>query len=174
MTGRGCNPRTAVRIAGSARYAAGREVAQGKSTASGRFSITVTIPYLGEPEADFSATCVNKAGNTISPDRIPVAYVFPSAPVRIAPGTRLTVTGKDCAPHSPVLVGTQQDGTGSRAPHPIAKGTATAKGTFSIAAKIPYLGPDGHVYGDCYWNGNHSGGQDVDITTYFPVQFTRS
>jgi hypothetical protein len=35
--------------------------------------------------------------------------------------------------------------------------------------------PDGgHVYADCYWNGNHSGGQDVDFTTYIPVQFARS
>jgi hypothetical protein len=173
MSGIGCKPRTTVTVIGSARYASGVEVAKGKSTASGRFKITVKIPYMGEPEADFSAMCVNKAGDTIWPQRIPVAYVFPTAPVRIAPGSKLTVPGKDCAPRSPVLVGTEGE-TASQS-HPVATGTASAKGTFSIAAKIPYLGPHGgHVYADCYWNGNHSGGRDVDFTTYIPVQFTRS
>ena len=173
MSGIGCKPRTTVTIIGSARYATGRVVAQGKSTLSGRFKVTVKISYLGEPEADFSATCVNKAGNTISPERIGVGYVFPAKPVRIAPGGKLTVAAKDCEPHSPVLVGTE--GQTASQSHPIATGTASAKGTFSIAAKIPNLGASGgHVYGACYWNGNHSGGQDIDYSPYIQVQFTRS
>jgi hypothetical protein len=49
------------------------------------------------------------------------------------------------------------------------------KGTFSIAAKIPNLGASGgHVYGACYWNGNHSGGQNIDYSPYIQVEFTRS
>ena len=172
MSGIGCKPRTPVMITGSARYAAGRVVAQGKSTLSGRFKITVKIPYLGEPEADFSATCVNKAGDTIRPERIPVGYVFPTSPVQIAPGGKLTVAGKDCEPHSPVLVGTE--GQTASQSHPIATGTASAKGTFSIAVKIPDLGASGHVYAACYWNGNHAGGQDIDYSPYIPVQSTRS
>jgi hypothetical protein len=151
MSGIGCKPRTTVMIIGSARYATGRVVAQGKSTLSGRFKVTVKIPYLGEPEADFSATCVNKAGDTIWPERI----------------------AKDCEPHSPVLVGTE--GQTASQSHPIATGTASAKGTFSIAAKIPNLGASGgHVYGACYWNGDRSGGQDIDYSPYIQVQFTRS
>jgi hypothetical protein len=174
MSGIGCRPRTPVMIIGSARYATGRVVAQGKSTLSGRFKITVKISYLGEPEADFSATCVNKAGDTIWPGRIGVGYVFPAKPVRIAPGGKLTVAAKDCEPHSPVLVGTE--GQTASQTRPIATGTASAKGTFSIAVKmtIPDLGASGHVYGACYWNGNHPGGQDIDYSPYIPVQFTRS
>jgi hypothetical protein len=173
MSGIGCKPRTTVAIIGSARYATGAQIARGESTASGRFKITVKIPYLGEPEADFSATCVNKAGNTIWPERLPVGYVFPTAPVRIAAGSKLTVTGKNCSPHSPVLLGTE--GNTPSQSRPIASGTASAKGTFSIAVKITNLGTSGgHVYGACYWSGNHSGGQDVDYTTYIPVQVTRS
>jgi len=175
MSGRGCKPRTPVTVTGSARYAAGRVVAQGKSTLSGRFKITVKIPYLGEPEADFSATCVNKAGDTIrGSEPIQVGYVFPASPVRIAPGGKLTVTAKDCEPHSPVLVGTE--GQTAAQTRPIATGTASAKGTFSVTVKItiPDLGASGHVYGACYWNGNHSGGQDIDYSPYIPVQFTRS
>jgi hypothetical protein len=173
ISGIGCKPRTPVMIIGSARYAAGRVVAQGKSTLSGRFNITVKIAYLGEPEADFTATCASKAGDTIRPARILVGYVFPAKPVRIAPGGKLTVAAKDCEPHSPVLVGSL--GQTAAGTHPIiATGTASAKGTFSITARIPNFGASGHVYGACYWNGNHSGGQDIDYSPYIPVQSTRS
>jgi hypothetical protein len=103
VAGQGCRPHSTVMIVGSASHASGRVIGTGVTTASGRFAVPVTAPYL-EPNVTLVATCDNIAGNTIQPVQDALSFVSPSAPVSATLGSNLTVAGKGCQPDSTVLV----------------------------------------------------------------------
>jgi hypothetical protein len=74
LSGTGCKPDAQVAIFAAASHASGRTLGQVAADASGGFSITVTVPYMGEPEATLSAMCDNTAGTTTAVTQRTVKY----------------------------------------------------------------------------------------------------
>jgi hypothetical protein len=74
LAGSGCKPGAQVAAFAAASHASGQTVGQGTVNASGGFSITVTMPYMGEPEATLSAMCDNTAGTTIPATQLTIEY----------------------------------------------------------------------------------------------------
>jgi hypothetical protein len=74
LSGSGCKPDAEVAIFAAASHASGRTLGQVAADTSGGFSITVTVPYMGEPEATLSAMCDNASGTTVAVTQRTVDY----------------------------------------------------------------------------------------------------
>jgi hypothetical protein len=74
LAGSGCRPDAEVAIFAAASHASGQTLGQVTASASGGFSITVTVPYMGEPEATLSAMCDNAEGTTVPVTQRTVKY----------------------------------------------------------------------------------------------------
>jgi hypothetical protein len=74
VRGSGCTAGATVTVNAGASHASGRTIGKGVADASGKFSITVKVPYVGEPEADVMASC-NPDGVVVD---IPVRYASAS------------------------------------------------------------------------------------------------
>jgi hypothetical protein len=148
-TGLGCKPGTTVRINIVASHATERTIAQGTANSAGDFTISYTLPYVGEPTAELIDTCVNPAGRRITPQWGDTRFAYgPATPVkRIAPGASLTVSGGGCTPGATVTVNA---GASHASGDTIGTGNADASGKFSITVKVPYMGqPDADVLASC-------------------------
>lgn len=74
MAGSGCKPGASVLIEATASHATGRDIGHGTAGSNGHFSVTVSVPYMGEAQADVIASCVNSAGNTQTVADLAVRY----------------------------------------------------------------------------------------------------
>jgi hypothetical protein len=74
VSGGGCAPGATVTVTVAASHASGETVGTGTANASGTFSITVKVPYRGQPDGDVTASC-NPEGTAVV---VPVEYT--SAP----------------------------------------------------------------------------------------------
>jgi hypothetical protein len=77
VAGSGCQPGAAVTVIAAAQNASGDNIGQATADASGSFSTVVTVPYMGQPDADVGANCVAPDGNSTNVVEIPIHYTSP-------------------------------------------------------------------------------------------------
>lgn len=150
LSGSGCKPGAGVVVWATANHATDSMVGGGNADASGKFSVTAIAPNLGQPEATLVAQCDNPSATTITADQTTIEYVpapAPTTPIRIALGSKYTVTGGGCKPGAAVIViATASHATGTT----VGQGTADASGKFSVAATAPNNAqPDESLVAQC-------------------------
>jgi hypothetical protein len=74
VSGGGCTPGTSVTVTAVATHATGDVLTMGTADAGGKFSITVKVPYMGQPDAGVTASC-DPDGDVVD---IPIEYTSAS------------------------------------------------------------------------------------------------